>query len=140
MKNRHVFILAALLLVVIQGCTGSMKGVVRQDATRIALAYTDARAGKGVVRTTLPDGETFEGNLVRTGADDARSGTVSVGLDPNDFQDVNAFEGNAEATLEGNRGNIMKCRFHMTDSILGLAGGGYGICQDTEGRVIDIFF
>ncbi len=140
MKNRHVFILAAFLLVVQQGCTGSMKGVVRQDAKRIALAYTDARVGKGVVQTTLPDGETFEGKLVRMGVDDPQAGAAAVGPAPADFQDVNEFEGNAQATLYGNRGNIMKCRFHVTDSILGLSGGGYGICQDTAGRVIDIFF
>jgi hypothetical protein len=34
----------------------------------------------------------------------------------------------------------MKCRFNLADSIIGLSSGGFGLCQASDGRVIDIFF
>jgi hypothetical protein len=88
----------------------------------------------------LPGGERFEGKIVRTGWAGAQSDSAVSGNDSTDFEDVQMFEGNAEATLSGNKGNIMKCRFNLTDSIIGLSSGGFGLCQVTDGRVIDIFF
>ncbi len=140
MKKWRVFILVAVLLIVQQGCAGSMKGVVRRDAKRIELTYTDSRIGKGILQTSLPDGERFEGKLVKIGTTEIQSGSALPGSGPADFEDVKLFEGNAEATLFGDRGNIIKCRFDLADSLIGLSSGGYGICQDSRGRVIDIFF
>ncbi len=140
MRKWHAFILVAILLIVQQGCAGSMKGVVRRDAKRIELTYTDSIIGKGILQTVLPDGERFEGKIVRIGAADIQSDTAVSASGATDFEDVKIFEGNAEATLLGDRGNIIKCRFKLTDSIIGLSSGGYGICQDSRGRVIDVFF
>jgi hypothetical protein len=117
-----------------------MKGVVRRDAKRIEVTYTDSRLGKARLQTVLPGGERFEGKIVRTGWMGAQSDSAVSGNDSTDFEDVQMFEGNAEATLSGNKGNIMKCRFNLTDSIIGLSSGGFGLCQVTDGRVIDIFF
>jgi len=140
MTQRCMFILVAVLLTVQLGCAGSMKGVVRRDAKRIEVTYTDSRLGKARLQTVLPGGERFEGKIVRTGWAGAQSDSAVSGNDSTDFEDVQMFEGNAEATLSGNKGNIMKCRFNLTDSIIGLSSGGFGLCQVTDGRVIDIFF
>lgn len=135
-----MFILVAILLTVQLGCAGSMKGVVRQDAKRIELAYTDSRLEKAILQTVLPGGERFEGKIVRIGWMGAQSDPAVSDNESTDFEDVQLFEGNAEATLTGNKGNLMKCRFKLADSIIGLSSGGFGLCQVSDGRVIDIFF
>lgn len=140
MKVWRAFFLVAAVIIVLQGCAGSMKGVIRSDAKRIELTYTDSRIGTANLQTILPDGERFEGKTERIGAVDTPSDTTTGGSGSADFGDVNLFDGNAKATLLGDRGNVMKCRFHIADFIIGLSSGGFGICQDTRGRVIDIFF
>jgi hypothetical protein len=140
MTQRCMFILVAILLTVQFGCAGSMKGVVRRDAKRIEVTYTDSRLGQARLQTVLPGGERFEGKIVRTGWAGAQSDSAVSGDESTDFDDVQMFEGNAEATLTGNKGNVMKCRFSLTDSIMGLSSGGFGLCQVTDGRVIDIYF
>jgi len=140
MTKRYIFILVAILLTVQLGCAGSMKGVVRRDAKRVNITYTDSRLGKGTLQTVLAGGERFEGKIVRIGWGSAQSDSAVSGDESTDFEDVQMFEGNAEATLSGNKGNFMKCRFNLTDSIIGLSSGGFGMCQVTDGRIIDIFF
>lgn len=140
MRKWRAFVLVAIILIVQQGCAGSMKGVIRRDAKRIEVTYTDSRIGTANLQTVLPDGERFEGKLVRIGAADSQPDTATTGSESADFGEVKLFDGNAEATLHGDRGNVMKCRFHITDFIIGLSSGGFGICQDSRGRVIDIFF
>ena len=140
MTQRHMLIWVAILLTVQLGCAGSMKGVVRQDAKRIELTYTDSRLGKARLQTVLPGGERFEGKIVRIGWMGDQSDTAVSDSESTVFEDVQLFDGNAEATLAGNKGNIMKCRFNLADSIIGLSSGGFGMCQVTDGRVIDIFF
>jgi len=140
MTTRRKFILAIILLIVQLGCAGSMKGVVRQDAKRVEFAYTDSRLGAGSLQTVLPGGERFEGKIIRIGWTDVQPDTAVSGSESTDFDDVKLFDGNAEATLTGDKGNIMKCRFKLTDSIVGLSSGGFGLCQVSDGRVIDIFF
>ena len=140
MTMRHVFILITILSMVQLGCAGSMKGVVRRDAKRIELTYTNSRLGKGSLQTMLPDGERFEGKIDKIGSADDKSNTSAPESEPSDFEEVRIFEGNAEATLSGSKGNIMKCRFNLADSIIGLSSGGFGLCQVSDGRVIDVFF
>jgi hypothetical protein len=140
MTTWHKFVLAILLLTVLVGCAGSMKGVVRQDAKRVEFSYTDSRVGVGSLQALLPGGERFEGKIVRIGSMDEQSDTAISGSGSADFEDIKLFDGNAESTLFGNKGNIMKCRFDLADSIIGLSSGGFGLCQVSDGRVIDIFF
>ena len=140
MRNWRVLILVAILLAVQLGCAGSMKGVVRRDAKRIELTYTDSRLGKASLQTVLSGGERFEGKIVRIGWMGTQPDPAVSGDESTAFEDVQLFDGNAEATLSGNQGSIMKCRFKLTDSIIGLSSGGFGICQVSDGRVIDIFF
>ncbi len=135
-----MLVLVAILLAVQLGCSGSLKGVVRRDAKRIEITYTDSRLGKGSLQTVLPGGERFEGKIIRIGWMADPSDRAVSDSEPTVFEDILLFDGNAEATLVGNKGNIMKCRFKVGDSIIGLSSGGFGVCQVTDGRVIDIFF
>jgi len=41
--------------------------------------------------------------------------------------------------LQGDRGSNMRCKFRLSDTIVGFRGGGYGLCETEDGRVIDMF-
>ena len=135
----RLFAIAALIMVVTLGCTGTMNGVIRRDAQRVEITYTDTRVSAAELILVMPDGEKFRGktekfdrvkDLMENDADD-----ISV-----HFQDLQTFDGNAKATLAGSKGNMMKCRFKVADYILGLKSGGFGLCQITDGRLMDVFF
>jgi hypothetical protein len=140
MSRNSMTILVAAFLIVQLGCAGSMKGVVRQDAKRIEMSYTDSRLESADLQTVLSGGERFEGKIFRIGWMGAQSDPAVSDNESTVFEDVQLFEGNAEATLTGNKGNLMKCRFKVADSVIGLSSGGFGLCQVSDGRVIDIFF
>ena len=124
---------AGILLIAAWGCSGAMQGVVREDAKRVPFNYTHGIIGTGDIVAVMPDGERFEGRLTEAGAPGSTDSSSS-------YAAVDPLIGNADAMLYGNRGSTMKCRFRMADTIIGLAGGGFGICQASDGRVIDIFF
>lgn len=138
MRQKWLYALTAAILVVMAACSGSLRGVMRNDARRIPFNYSDSRIGNANLQVVLPEGERFTGraergiNLTRP-----KAGTTTS-MDR--FEAVEEFQGNAEAVLSGDRGNIMQCRFLLTDVILGFKSGGFGICQLSDGRVIDIFF
>ena len=133
-----MYAITAVTLVLMVACSGSLRGVMRKDASRVAFNYSNSQVGNAELRVILPEGERFEGraergiNLTRP-----KAGTTTS-MDR--FEAVEEFQGNAEAVLSGDRGNIMQCRFLLTDVILGYKSGGFGICQLSDGRVIDIFF
>jgi hypothetical protein len=130
--------LIALFLAVPIACSGSLKGVVRQDARRVSFDYSDSKIGTADIKVALPEGERFAGAVKRGTEQTAGESGASNSSDR--FEAVETFDGNADAVLTGNRGNIMKCRFNLTDIIIGFSSGGFGICQVADGRVIDIFF
>ena len=132
----------AMSVVLIIGCTGKMEGVIRRDARRIQILYTQSRPTVAELITVLPSGERCRGNSEKLDATEemmaaASSKTVEG---TGRFEEVLAFNGNVKATLSGNRGNTLKCRFEVTDVIIGFSSGGFGICQLADGRVVDVFF
>jgi len=139
MKKNFGLLTMAMLLLCLSGCSGTMKGVIRRDAIRIQINYTDATVGVGRLQIVLPNGEHFEGQLTKPG-DPASITGPNAGAATLSFKAVDAFNGNAEAMLAGDRGDFIKCRFRLSDIIIGLPAGGSGICQVTDGRVIDVFF
>ena len=138
MRQKWLYAITAVTLVLMVACSGSLRGVMRKDASRVAFNYTNSQVGNAELQVTLPEGERFEGraergiNLTRP-----KAGTTTS-MDR--FEAVEEFQGNAEAVMSGDRGNIMQCRFLLTDVILGYKSGGFGICQLSDGRVIDVFF
>ena len=142
MKNLRVLSVAALLLVVTLGCSGQIEGVIRRDAKRIPIIYSDSRLSVAELTVVLPDGEQFHGKSEKFDRDKDMMERNSTNTDNTSgyFDALLSFNGNTKATLTGNRGNFIKCRFKLTDVIIGFPSGGTGICQSTDGRVIDVFF
>jgi hypothetical protein len=140
--RKTIFVFGAVLFVGLLGCAGTMKGIIRKDAKRVPYTYTDSRIGTANLEVVMPGGEFYRGRLLIISLDGSQNETDSqrVSSDSGNFDEVEAFAGNSEALLSGDRGNIMKCRFHVTDIIMGLSSGGFGICQTADGSVIDIFF
>jgi len=142
MKNLKVFGILPLLFAMMVGCSGQMEGVVRRDANRIAIAYSDSRLASAELMTVLADGEQFRGKSARL---DRTQEVMKAASTPSydntgNFEAVQGFPGNSKATLSGNRGNVIQCRFKIADTIIGFSSGGTGICQVSDGRVIDVFF
>jgi hypothetical protein len=138
MTPKCIYVAMAIIFAVLAACSGTMQGVVRKDARRVVFDYSDSKMGTADVQVVMPGGERFEGRVER-GTDRTRPNSSST-ISTDRFEAVETFGGNADAVLSGNRGNIMKCRFHLTDVIIGFSGHGIGICQLADGRVIDIFF
>ncbi len=138
MTQKCMYAFIAVFLALMTACSGTMQGVVRKDARRVVFDYSDSKIGTADVQVVMPEGEHFEGRVER-GTDRTRPNSSST-ISTDRFEAVETFGGNADAVLSGNRGNIMKCRFHLTDIIIGFSSHGIGICQLSDGRVIDIFF
>ena len=142
MKNLKIFGVAASLLVLAMGCSGQMEGVIRRDAKRIQITYSDSKLSVAELTAVLPDGEQFHGRSERFDREkDMMERNSTANNDASGrFDALLGFQGNSMATLVGNRGNVIKCRFEITDVIMGFSSGGTGMCQISDGRVIDVFF
>ena len=142
MKNLKVLIILSMLVTMTVGCSGQIDGVIRRDAKRIEITYTASRLTAAELTAVLPNGEQFRGkaeSLDRT-QDALETASTASSLQSGSFEAVQSFPGNSKATLSGNRGNVIKCRFKITDAIIGFSSGGVGICQVSDGRIIDVFF
>jgi len=142
MINLKAAIILPLLFTMTMGCSGQMDGIIRRDAKRIEISYTDSRLATAELLVVLPDGESFHGQSERFDRKKDMMDKGSVGIDDQygNFEALQTFNGNAMATLSGSRGNVIKCRFKVADVIIGFSSGGAGICQISDGRVIDVFF
>jgi hypothetical protein len=142
MKKLGGFVLAAMILTATVGCTGTMDGVIRRDAARFQITYTDSRIAAAELITVLPSGERFRGKPEKldTTKEMMASGAAGSTDAPASFPALQTFPGNVKATLTGSQGNKMECRFKLTDGIIGFSSGGFGLCQMSDGRVIDVFF
>ena len=129
MKNQIRLIGLLILIFTVIACAGTMKGIDRNSGKRIYLAYEDKKFGSGEIQMTMPDGERFVGGIVDEATVDSSK----------EYPRVYEFSGNTEAFLQGDRGGKMRCKFRLSDTLLGFKGGGHGLCQTDDGRVIDIF-
>ena len=154
----QVALVAALLV----GCTttGTIDGRVAgpdQPAAAVAFTYTASwgRHG-GTLSTRLPSGEGFSGQYVpitSTRTVDARDPFFwhPDWADWNPFStpwfdgsdgstSVTTYSGKVVATLFGDQGNVMRCRFRLHDPERGMPGGGVGRCQVSNGSHVDALF
>lgn len=138
MTQKCLYAFIAVSLVVITACSGSLRGIVRNNASRVALNYSDSQIGSANLQAVMPEGELFEGR-VELGTERTQSHSAAT-ASMDRFEAVETFDGNAEAVLTGDRGNMMQCRFVLTDVILGFRSGGFGICQLSDKRIVDVFF
>ena len=138
MTQKCLYALIAVCLVAITACSGSLRGIVRNHNDRAAITYSDSKVGSANLQVVMPEGERFEGR-VELGTERTRyNAGATASMDR--FEAVETFDGNAEAVLTGDRGNMMQCRFVLTDVILGFRSGGFGICQLSDRRIVDVFF
>ena len=138
MRQKWLYAITAVTLIVMAACSGSLRGVMRKDASRMSFDYSNSQIGNAELKVILPEAERFEGPAERGINQTRPKAGTTASMDR--FEAVEEFKGDAEAVLFGDRGNIMQCRFLLTDVILGFKGGGFGICQLSDGRVIDVFF
>jgi hypothetical protein len=142
MKKPVIWFLAVIVLMAAVGCSGTMDGIIRRDAARIQITFTDTRVAAAELITVLPDGERFQGKPEKLDAqkDMMAAGAAQGTSEPASFPALLSFPGNVKALLSGSKGRQMACRFRLTDVILGFSSGGVGLCQMSDGRVIDVFF
>ncbi|MBM4268662.1 MAG: hypothetical protein FJ144_18965 [Deltaproteobacteria bacterium] len=131
-------------------------------ATPIEMEYQSQTFGTGgTITATVPSGESFNGHyavITRT------SGTDTLGtswggwgswepywkdwgphgspwVQGDDFATfVQNYSGKAIATLFGDRGDTMRCRFQLSDPEEGMEGGGVGQCQTSSGENLEAQF
>jgi len=110
-----------------------MQGVVRGEGTRVSLQYE-----QGVDRdfyTTTIDGETFKGQAIQA---DARSGIGTTTSGETAF--FSSSSGNVVATMFGDKGSTLRCNMNYADSTGFTTAGGVGVCQHSDGRLIDVMW
>jgi hypothetical protein len=129
MKRQILVIFLPIWVIAVMACAGTMKGVDRHTGKRVYYEYEDAKFGSGAIKMTMPDGERFVGKIVDDATVDSSEG----------YPNVYEFPGNTEAFLEGDKGSKMRCKFRLSDTIVGFKSGGYGLCETDDGRVIDMF-
>lgn len=130
MMNMQIRLICLLILFfAVISCAGTMKGIDRYTGKRVYFTYEDKKFGSGEIQMTMPDGERFVGGIVDEATIDSSK----------EYPSVYEFSGNTEAFLEGDRGGKMRCKFRLSDSLLGFKGGGYGLCETDGGRIIDIY-
>jgi hypothetical protein len=130
MKRLIRLISLTILIFTITACAGQMKGVDRYSGERVYFSYDGQKFGPAEIEVTLPDGERFVGGRL----DEPLA--VNRGKD---YPNIYEFQGNTEIFLQGDRGGKMLCRFRLSDPILGFRGGGFGLCQTADGRIIDVY-
>ena len=125
---------AALVLGSVAGCGGIMQGVIRGEGTPVQFQYE-----QGLDRdfyTAVVDGEQFSGHAVNVGASSG-VGTVFAGGEVGNVF-VSTTTGQFVAVLLGDQGSTMRCQMNYADSSGFTLMGGVGICQHSDGRVIDV--
>lgn len=126
------FIAASALALTLSACSGNMQGVVRGTGQPVVFAYEQGMSSDSLTATI--DQEVFVGKAVMRGA----STTVgNVGLST--FVASN-YTGDFVATLIGNRGSNLSCQLQYADSSGLTTAGGVGVCQHSDGRIIDIIW
>ena len=156
-------VLLAVAAVGVLGCaSGPVTGRVAvkgQPAAPLTMTWNSGLFGEsGKISAVMPDGERFSGKyqvvkpgMTRTSLDPAWSGDEAgyyqgaiddsmwgAGRDTMTF--VRTFQNKAIATLKGDRGTTMLCRFDLDAGGAGMGGGGTGECQTSKGAKITAQF
>lgn len=127
-------LIGSSVLALTAGCSGSMQGVIRGDATPVQIQYE-----QGFDRdfyTTTIDGETFSGQAIDAGATSGfgtvfgRGGIANI--------TTTTSSGNFNSVLLGDNGSSMRCEMNYADSSGITSFGGVGLCVMSDGRVIDV--
>ena len=163
-RKKGCAVLVIVLVGVLSGCvsTGVLNGrlsVPGQPAAPVTFDFKSDRTGEGgKLSAKLPDGEFFSGRYLQitsTTNENAIS-PMFQGWDPywrtwgpygspwypdGDYSTFRTnYSGKVIATLFGDKGSTMRCRFRLSDPPSGLSGGGAGECQLSAGGTIEVQF
>jgi len=122
--------------------------MIRNTGDQVLISYQQGMSHDSL-QVTLPDGETFRGKVVMVGQSSSIGygyGTVSASSNygtsayaqGSTFNVVNNYTGNMQGVLFGDRGHTMRCSFQYADSSGFTTEGGVGVCETSDGRVIDV--
>ena len=134
MRKPFLFCIFTALFLVSLACSGTMRGIDRYSGKRIFFEYEEEKFGSAELQVKMPDGELFIGRLIQEQTAATSNAPISKA-----YPAVDEFQGNTEAFLYGDRGNKMKCKFRLSDTLVGFKSGGFGLCETSDGRVIDIY-
>jgi len=159
--NHRAWVLG-LAMAGLAGCaSGQMMGWVTQRGASdgpLNMTWTSGVWGEsGKVSAVMPDGERFSGTyqVVTPGlspsilgpgwnseATDETQGDIDDSFwgAARDPAFVQRYQNKAVATLRGDRGSTMLCRFHLDAGGAGMGGGGKGECQTSRGAKITATF
>jgi hypothetical protein len=153
---------AALAAFAVSGCVSS--GVINarlHDGEPVKMAYRSERFGyNGTMTATMPGGEQYSGRYLEVTAETDGEALAPFWMgwgvgwddwgeeDDSDWmvagEDVPSFtksySGKVIATLLGDRGGRMRCRFRLANPEEEMAGGGVGQCQTGDKQKIDATF
>jgi hypothetical protein len=153
----------ALSSAVLLGCaSGAMIGRVSQagqQAEPLNMTWNSGLFGEsGKMSAVMPDGERFSGKyqVVKPAMSRSSLEPAWTGDEPGDNQGQiddsmwragrdavpfsRTYESKAVATLKGDRGTTMLCRFNLGARGAGMGGGGTGECQTSKGAKITAQF
>lgn len=121
-------------LFVVAGCAGEMTGQIRGTGERVVFAYEQG-LDSDTYRATIGS-ENFAGKAVMDGSTSGVGTAFGAGFDATIFgaTTTNKFV----AVLLGDKGSSLNCQMRYADSSGFTTSGGVGICQHSDGRVIDV--
>ena len=150
---------AAALVGCASGPVTGRVSVTGQEPAPLTMSWESGLLGdSGTMAAVMPDGERFSGKytVVKKGAARGRIDPAWEGDEPSDARgeiddsmwgaarDRGAFVtthlNKAIATLKGDRGSTMLCRFSLDAAEAGMRGGGAGACQTSKGAKITAKF
>ncbi len=139
-----------VICLALSACVGTMNGMVRGSGKPISMAYTQGMQHDNL-QVTMPDGETFTGKAVMVGRSTSKgtgfgnaTATSSSGsgayttASGTSFGEVESYTGSMQAVLFGNKGHTIRCKFQYADSSGFTTAGGVGLCETSDGRVVDV--
>jgi hypothetical protein len=145
------------------GCaSGAVTGSVNESgrtAAPLVMKWNSGLFGEsGKMSATMPDGEQFSGTyqVVKPGMSRSKLEPAWAGDEPGEYQGriddtmwgagrdtmsfLRNYQNKAIATLKGDRGTRMMCRFNLDAGGAGMGGGGNGECQTSKGAKITATF
>jgi hypothetical protein len=130
------YVVPAALIFILSGCAGEMTGQVRGTGERIKFTYEQG-IDSDTYSAVIGD-ETFSGKAVMDGSTSVIATGLGNALDAGLFGSTttNRFV----AILLGNKGSSLNCQMRYADSSGFTTSGGVGVCQHSDGRMIDIIW
>lgn len=141
MKPASAIILIGVLSL-LSACSGTMQGVMRGTGQPVQFTYEQSIDND--ILSAVIDGETFRGKSVMRGASTTVGSSFGTAL----IAGMTAYgsssligstsTGDFVAVLLGSQGSSLSCQLQYADSSGFTVAGGVGVCQHSDGRIIDI--